>query len=57
MPMPMSLAHITGFAINYGAVALTVYAATLAITRWKRSQTKENALDEICKSVQPTPWP
>ena len=55
--MPMSLAHITGFAINYSAVALTVYAAPLAITRRKRSQTKENALDEICKSVQPTPWP
>ena len=55
--MPMSLALITGFAINYGAVALTVYAAKLAITRWKRSQTTENALDEICKSVQPTPSP
>ena len=47
--MLMSLAPITGFAIEYGAVALATYAATRAIPQLPRSQPTADALDEVGK--------
>jgi|TARA_B110000091_G_scaffold130359_1_gene139815 hypothetical protein len=47
----MSLAPITGFAIEYGAVALATYAATRAIPQLPRSQPTADALDEVGKGL------
>ena len=49
--MLMSLAPITGFAIEYGAVALATYAATRAIPQLPRSQPTADALDEVGKGL------
>ena len=49
--MLMSLAPITGFAIEYGAVALATYAATRAIPQLPRSQPTADALDEVEKGL------
>ena len=49
--MLMSLAPITGFAIEYGAVALATYAATRAIPQLPRSQPTAGALDEVGKGL------
>ena len=49
--MLMSLAPITGFAIEYGAVALSTYAATRAILQLPRSQPTADALDEVGKGL------
>jgi|TARA_B110000971_G_C19588321_1_gene310566 hypothetical protein len=47
----MSLAPITGFAIEYGAVALATYAATREIPQLPRSQPTADALDEVGKGL------
>jgi hypothetical protein len=49
--MLMSLAPITGFAIEYGAVALATYAATREIPQLPRSQPTADALDEVGKGL------
>ena len=49
--MLMSLAPITGFAIESGAVALATYAATRAIPQLPRSQPTADALDEVGKGL------
>ena len=49
--MLMSLAPITGFTIEYGAVALATYAATRAIPQLPRSQPTADALDEVGKGL------
>ena len=49
--MLMSLAPITGFAIEYVAVALATYAATRAIPQLPRSQPTADALDEVGKGL------
>jgi hypothetical protein len=47
----MSLAPITGFAIEYGAVALATYAATREIPQLPRSHPTADALDEVGKGL------
>ena len=49
--MLMSLAPITGFAIEYGAVALATYAAIRAIPQLPRSLPTADALDEVGKGL------
>ena len=49
--MLMSLAPITGFAIEYGAVALATYAATREIPQLPRSQPTADALGEVGKGL------
>ena len=45
--MPLPLAPIAGIAIRYGSVALATYAVSRKISRGRRDQRSEDALDEM----------
>ncbi|WP_166417856.1 hypothetical protein [Cochlodiniinecator piscidefendens] len=45
--MPLPLAPIAGFALRYGAVALTTYAIARSIEKGRRCQKTEDVLDEV----------
>ncbi|MCF6316922.1 MAG: hypothetical protein L3J30_11705 [Marinosulfonomonas sp.] len=45
--MPLPLAPIAGIALRYGTVALATYAMTRKISRGRRDQRAEDALDDL----------
>jgi len=45
--MPLPLAPIAGIAIRYGTVALATYAVTRKISRGRRDQRAEDAMDDL----------
>ncbi len=45
--MPLPLAPIAGIALRYGTVALATYAVTRKVSRGRRDQRAEDALDEL----------
>ncbi len=45
--MPLPLAPIAGVALRYGTVALATYAVTRKVSRGRRDQRAEDALDEL----------
>jgi hypothetical protein len=45
--MPLPLAPIAGIALRYGTVALATYAMTRKVSRGRRDQRAEDALDEL----------
>ncbi len=49
--MALPLAPIAGFALRYGAVALTAYAVAARTERGRRDQRAEDALDELQEGV------
>ncbi len=45
--MPLPLAPIAGIALRYGTVALATYAVTRKVSRGRRDQRAEDALDDL----------
>jgi len=45
--MPLPLAPIAGIALRYGTAALATYAVTRKVSRGRRDQRAEDALDEL----------
>ncbi len=45
--MPLPLAPIAGIALRYGTVALATYAVTRKVSRGRRDQHAEDALDKL----------
>lgn len=45
--MPLPLAPIAGIALRYGTVALATYAVTRRVSRGRRDQRAEDALDDL----------
>jgi hypothetical protein len=58
--MALPLAPIAGFALRYGAVALTAYAIARVAERGQRDQRAEDAMDDLPEGVrvhrEPTRW-
>jgi hypothetical protein len=50
--MALPLAPIAGFAIRYGAVALTAYALARAAERGHRDQRAEDAMDDLPEGLR-----
>lgn len=49
--MPLPIAPIAGFALRYGAVAVTAYAISRRATPARRDQRAEDAMDEVGEGV------
>lgn len=49
--MPLPLAPIAGLAIRYGTVAVATYALTAKVSRGRRDQRAEDALDETAEGT------